>query len=158
MRKLKSLLISILAYLAAACTPIGHPDPRPFRSIGAEFKPYVADFQANYGWVVTTPIGFVDQLPNGKLGVCNVKIITEGFPSKTYTYKYIAIKRSFWDKASDIRRLAIIYHELIHCEFEVEGHLDDMHVDNCPTNIMSTYLPSDYCLNTYFDSYVKYWQ
>lgn len=153
------LVLLILVYLAAACAPIGHVDPRPIRSTDVEFKPYVADFEANYNVVVTTPIGFVDSFKDdvggNKIGTCTRRVVTS---SKTIVYKYISIKRSYWEEATDVSRLALIYHELIHCELGVKGHIDDRHEDDCATNFMNTFLPSAYCLDKYIDSYVKYWQ
>lgn len=158
MVQISRILAPILAYMAVGCAPIGHPDPRPIRSIGDDFKPYVADFEASYDWVVTTPIGFVDQLPDNKIGTCHTKTIKSGFPTTTYVYKWISIRRSYWDKATDISRLGLIYHELIHCEFEIHVHYNTLYSDYCPTSIMNNYLPSVYCLNKYWNSYVNEWQ
>jgi hypothetical protein len=115
-----------------------------------ELKPYVEDvFYAAKERGVTIPqvrLSYLfskpplhPEMPRA-VGLCAI--------SKIGNNATITISVSYWQKASDIERSALIYHEVGHCVFRLG------HYDQDPTSIMYPYVFREEWLQVMFDSMV----
>lgn len=150
-----SLLTLVLALWSVGCAPMAHVDPRPFKSTDAEIRPYVAEVEQLLNITAGTNIGFVDELEKESVGVCYIKVVP--IFNDAITYKWILIKRGYWNKATDRARLSLIIHELLHCDYNIP-HNNALRTDYCHESLMHESQPSDYCLHTHWDSYLSEWQ
>lgn len=120
-------------------------DPRKHRTTDPAFEEFVLEFEFEYEEEIgDIPINFAD-LEGNKAGVC-------------YTwssgYAEIEINKKMWPNLSYDRKLALIFHELGHCELG-RGHRDDQHdSDNCPKSIMNWMLVRQNCMDKYINDYL----
>lgn len=112
------------------------------KSTNPIFLDYIKEFEAYYNNNITTPINFGSLSPEYS-GVCN---------EYTNGSKEIIINKNHWDKNNSIINKALIFHELGHCELN-KSHKNN-YENYCPTSLMNTYIPSEYCLLTYMDNYL----
>ena len=76
------------------------------------------------------------------VGVCN------------YLFKEITIDKGYWKNASEIKRKALVWHELGHCDLFLL-HNNSMFGDMCPKSVMNSFIPSEWCLNKYWEKYKR---
>lgn len=95
----------------------GH-DPRLGASIEAPFLPYVAEFEKQCGCeVIDIPITFQTLSDEDNAGECwDYFEFFQGFQE-------IMIDEEWWNKASDVHREQLIFHELGHCRLH-RSHLE----------------------------------
>jgi predicted metallopeptidase len=151
---------SLLAFLTLLTACGSFPDPRGQVGIAPSLKPYVADFEAYYGVTVSSSVNFVKSLPNRRLAQCRVWTAKKGIQPfvTTKTFTEVEVLENKWIYMSTQSRLALIYHELIHCEFKIPYHIEDLRPDGCPQNLMFSMLTVPYCLDKYWESYRSYWR
>jgi hypothetical protein len=109
--------------------------------IDDEFIPYVNKFEYFYGSKVSSSIVFVDKLEGATVGVC---------------YKlsnHIEIDRSYWEIITTEEQEELIFHELGHCELELD-HNSQRFSWGCPKSIM---YPNTFstCYKQYEEYYIK---
>lgn len=93
-------------------------------NVDKEFKPYVTRFEYFYGKKVSTSIEFTDKLKGDDwVGVCY------------YFSNHVQIDRKFWREVDEATREELIFHELGHCELELE-HDETIGENFCPNSIM----------------------
>ena len=71
-------------------------------------------------------------------------------------FERIAIDPKFWysNRATRIRKHALVYHELVHCYCNTMHDNEEM-FDGCPVTIMNEVLPSTQCLTTHWQMYME---
>jgi hypothetical protein len=120
--------------------------------IDEEFKPYYQEFQEVYGLypqisITMMPEEYFKDPDNPKrlvVGHCHLE------------KKLIHISREYWDRASEVNRWELVFHELGHCFFRFRAHYDDLFSDNCPKSIMhSKIMITDRCFDKHFEHYYK---
>lgn len=108
---------------------------------------YVQRYESTFGRDVSSQtITMVDKIENtsapGTVGVC--------FSGADE----IHILRSYWDKASDLQKQMVVFHELGHCDMH-EEHRVGLQPDNCANSIMYPYTLSDTCYTEHMSDYLK---
>ena len=149
----KALLIFLVAMISlAAC---GSDDP-PLPKVGPEgtykidpaFIPYLDQFLLLYKKPVTSLIMAFDtdtfKLEKDSVGVCH---------RETQKAPLIAIKRSFWVKATPTTKENLIFHELGHCILN-RPHDDRRFTDDRPVSLMNSRLLLDL---EYSNNKTYYW-
>lgn len=68
--------------------------------------------------------------------------------------RVIKIDPYFWDNSVEIVKSALMFHELGHCELDLE-HNKGKYSDGCPVSIMNDYIPVEDCLMYYWDDYIN---
>lgn len=72
-----------------------------------------------------------------------------------YGVKQIYLDKTYYDRASEIERKALIFHELGHCEC-LSGHVEEESpMTFCPKSIMYPSASSEWCYRTRWQSYMK---
>lgn len=128
---------------------LGPPeDPRRFTGVDAELLPYVHEYEKlTRSEVSGISIGFNIQ-QGAHLGTCYI------YTDKYKKFKSIEIDPEAWGLMSELRRKALIFHELEHCVQEKMYHINDERADGCAFSLMHWALPSDLCLEVYKDDYM----
>ena len=67
---------------------------------------------------------------------------------------YIKIDRDYWNKASQYKRINLIFHELGHCVLG-RDHVEWKTPNECPPSFMHNSIVSNYCLKKYYKNYLK---
>lgn len=98
------------------------------------FVPYVNTFPVPVHYSIE-----FDDLKGEEIGYCMSERLLK------VERHHVYIDRLAWKYASEIRRKALIWHELYHCTNGYD-HDDRMQPNGCPVNIMHEYLPTDGCL------------
>ena len=138
---LRVLIISLGVF---SCTSL-----RP-RKIHREVKDYSKSFMREMGLkdynLNGYIIGFSDMFVGQTIGVC------------FYGFRTIMLRESYWLKASELQKKALVYHELGHCVCSagLPKHDDRLHImePRCPASIMHFSMPPEYCLEKYWNDYV----
>jgi hypothetical protein len=115
----------------------------------------------------------------GTLGYNNPKDKSDTVGLCEFVIRKVTIDTKYWKGLSEIRKKALVFHELGHCTlfrghtstkwddgsieykiekflfwigfFEDKGYLDD----NCPASLMHPYTLSDHCLKNHWDYYIE---
>lgn len=112
------------------------------------FKPYIQEFNEYYGLPTWVPVGFAT-LEEGIAGTCWTTTV-----AGVVLNAYVEIDSEYWFTISELQKRHLIMHELGHC---VLGR-DDIplnSVEVCPSSFMTAQVMQDFCLEEYFDSYIK---
>lgn len=149
---MNKLLMIILTVFVGACSTL-----TPHKDTDIAFEYYIIDFEYYYNVDVTIPINFVSELPGTKVGRCRLERKKDAL-GKTITIRSILIRRDRWVLYNEFRRKALIYHELIHCQFDIMYHIEGKLSDNCPDNIMTWRLPTTLCIQKHWTYYREYWR
>lgn len=117
------------------------------------FYKYVRDFLTYchiYDKQVTVnnlTIGFGETkwLGEDTIGICETGWFTD---------PKITILHSYWDEASDIGRMLLMYHELGHCLLD-RDHNYSLYLNHDPVSIMFPYILSDVIYKRHTNEYIK---
>lgn len=113
MRRLRCLLLVLLSFMLLSCGESCEKTP-------TEVQAYVQEFEDTYGVDIEFEVLLVDYELGSSKGVLATCRRSEGKPP------LVRIERSFWNEADYIRRRALVFHELGHCEFDLEHNPDLM--------------------------------
>ena len=121
-------------------------NPRKYNTTNPIFEPYIAKFELYYGKSITDiPINF-SKLENRIAGICY---------NWNFGYREIEIDKDQWeDELTEDRKLALIFHELGHCELGLD-HNDSLRKDKCPHSLMHSVLVRENCLKKYKEEYLE---
>src|SRR5690606_5868720 len=115
----------ILVLILVSC---GQNDPRTVYGVSIEVQPYLDEYLHHKGSPLNYPIAIqiVDKVPNATwAAVC----------TKWGEYRQIEIRRDIWDSSTYIMKLALVFHELGHCDLNRKH--DDTTLDTeGPTSYM----------------------
>ena len=151
-----SLLLSLML-LSSCGNPFSlikdlrkHTDPRPTLTTNPMFIKYINEFEAEYGRTIgDIPINFAFISKPQTAAWCN---------EWDYGEKNIEVSESHWNNMSEKRRQELIFHELGHCELNLD-HNENYESDSCPTSIMNPYVFNDYgvdnCYTPKFNYYMR---
>lgn len=114
--------------------------------IEEEFRPYYNEFKEDYGLYPNISIMMADDDV-----FRTVQIAAHCRKSKPH--RVIEVKRSKWDKFTDLQKKIIVYHELGHCLFN-RDHVEHKLQDNCPESIMNEFVLSDLCIDRHYEHYI----
>ena len=148
---MKTLLLTIfLASCGSLYMPwCGHGDipvDDYFHGVDPEIEPYYERWQQRFGGDVwDIPANFA-KLSDGRAGTCHV-IRRNG----RVIHREIRLDLRTWDNFSELRREALVWHELGHCLLG-RGHLDDW-VDGRPVSVMNTWLLQEHHYEKHYDWY-----
>lgn len=95
------------------------------------------------------PIYFAD-LKENVAGVCHYFRIGKG----PIRWGYVEIDQEYWQEMSEKQKANLIFHELGHC-IEGREHVPWLSPNECPSSFMNKAVISNYCLNKYYDNYMK---
>jgi len=132
---MRVFLLTVFMSFIYSCAPV--------RSIHPAFEPYVARFEILTGKPVTNIHMEFKELERPYLGYCTTGAIPTVYIDPTY-----------WDKYTELKKEALIFHELGHCKLG-RPHLDKVRSDGCPVSIMHTFSLSSVCHARYYDSYIE---
>lgn len=99
-----------------------------------EFKPHIERFETLYGKSINTEITFVPEFKDGVVGICY------------FLKNKVEISREYWNRASDLQKELLVFHELGHCVLHYYGHNEQWIIrdkEAIPNSIMYPYLISD---------------
>jgi hypothetical protein len=129
----------------------GYINEQQFK-IDSELKPYYMSYlqEAKLRNRDLTPkylvIKFTDSIDNMVLGFCSIQTDKSNIFTTTPT---IIIDRSKWNKATELDKYTLMFHELHHCIGGYIGHDDSVDEDGYPKSLMNTYAVSvSYPLHT----------
>jgi predicted metal-dependent peptidase len=116
--------------------------------IDKELKPFVLEFQKEFRESVRLPVK-LGPIDDRFAGVCET--MYDGF-------RQITINEKAWGKLSHDQKEELVFHELLHCVYDlshIEGHYPK---SGCPLSIMNPKLFTIYqgqaCYNRYKDYYI----
>lgn len=157
---LKSIIPFILATITILCfqncgnafqvqKDVKQAEPGVVYVTDAEFVPYIQEFEYFYKESTShAPIAFAD-LEEKIAGVCY-----RSFVGSSLIYAYMKIDKTYWPKMSEKQKINLIFHELGHCVLQ-RDHVSSDSVRECPSSFMHDTVMSDYCLDKYYDDYIK---
>lgn len=133
-------------------TPI---PPDPYYSTDPTFEPFIYDFKVDAerysGGVIDVTnlrVTFGDTRHRGGRVVGYCEFLNNG-------QNHVAIKKEFWDSASDYDRISLLYHELGHCAL-FRAHRIQFRVDNLyPISLMYSFLVREIKFMPFFDDYMQ---
>lgn len=139
---LRSILFISVCYMLMGCgqgfRAINHGQVDP------EFQPYV-DLFMEYA---NLPVIHVDMYFNPQsgnvIGVCY----------KRGNDRKVEIDVEWWDKAGELDREILIFHELGHCVLE-KPHTNFDLEDGCGGSVMNEYHIGAYCYDKHYDHYIE---
>jgi hypothetical protein len=67
----------------------------------------------------------------------------------------VLISLDSWLEFSEVRRQALVIHELGHCASNRKEHVEEVFADGCFKSFMSANIDSDDCLSTHWDELVQ---
>lgn len=143
------MLLSIFTILSiVSCGSIGIDTLETDERIDKEIKPYVLDFQKEFRESVRLPVKF-GNIDDKFAGVCET--IYDGF-------KQITINEKAWGKLSHDQKEELVFHELLHCVYELP-HFEGQYIKSgCPLSIMHPKLFSAHqgkaCYGRHKDYYI----
>ena len=127
-------MLLILASLTSCGPKPQDIDERAYHGVNEAFQPYLDEYIINKGYPLAYDISInfapVDQVNGPKDKV--VGLCTEWDNSK---YRQITIDLEYWNSADINTRLALIYHELGHCDLDLD-HDDTLKDDYRPLTLM----------------------
>lgn len=130
-----------LFLLSALLTACALKDPRRFKETNPGFAEYVQAYETQYNRAIyDLPINF-GYPGDDRAGACY---------SWAIGYKEIIISSGSWEHLTDHQKVALIYHELAHCDMG-QRHRDKLLPDSCPASLMHSSLASDSCLRQHWD-------
>jgi len=119
-------------------------DPRANTVSNMVFDKYVSEFEYYYeGKVVDIPINF-SNLDEDIVGVCY---------TWTTGHREIEIDQEAWENLDEVRKYALIYHELGHCQLN-RDHNDKKMKDGCKESLMNSFLLGEKCLIKHDSKYI----
>lgn len=139
MKDIKNVILS-LCFFIVGCGPGFYPAPY----IDPEFIPYVEEYKQDKSRYLSTQMKSVSiqfGLSDDSLdGQCEISAIRNRITDKTiFRIRIIRINKEHWQYFNPITRKILIYHELGHCDLNLD------HSDT--TSIMNPYALSDYLFN-----------
>jgi hypothetical protein len=156
---LKSILLLLLVLAAVTFQNCAMPydvhddKPKVNHVTDPTFIPYIQDFEQRSGQSVAhIPIAFVD------LGGNNAGLCYRGFTNGHLSYAYIEIDQRYWSFMTEYQRINLIFHELGHCFLQrkhVTINITAPVTSACPTSFMHDTVMSQFCLEQYYDVYMK---
>lgn len=96
---------------------------------------FVFSFEQEFQTLVTTRFQMISDWNRRDpelIGIC--------YPSRNF----VEIRESFWAKASDPEREALVFHELGHCHFWLSHH-NTLRDDGCPERLMHPVVVGESC-------------
>jgi hypothetical protein len=133
----------LILLLLAGCS-----DPREFKTVPDDFKPYYSLFKIYYE---VSPdhvgIGFVDEF---KVATQVAECSRWRWPRNKY--KEIKVLKPYWEVIDEVERELLIFHELGHCVFFKEHNSEQSLIGGCPNSIMHPQLVNLLCY-MFFHSY-----
>ena len=146
MRIIKLMCI-ILIQLLTGCI-----ENEPRYRTHPDFFEYIRDFEYDLGTQVNVSIIYTEVLSSYAVGTC---ITYEGSG-----YRYIKIKKSYWEVINEDQRIQLVYHELGHCQLNILNHDESVMANNnsCPNSFMRsrvfTRKEIKQCFSRYIDNYI----
>lgn len=113
----------------------------------AEITPYIEKFEKEFTTKYKGGYDFKD-LDDEMMGVCYSNLVFTNYPRNMI---YIDIK--YWKSLSDIGKEQLIFHELIHCRYNID-HIEGKYDDGCSLSIMNPYIGSDECYLKHKEEYL----
>lgn len=141
---MKYAIAIILHLVLTGCGNAMH-DERNDVWMDADFAPYFQEFLKEGGKnrdVRNLAITFGD-VPSGVDAICY------------HIGKSVIVSPGKFEAFSDIRKKALIFHELGHCVLGRFKHNDALLADGCPASLMAETTPKNDCLNTHWEEYVR---
>ena len=177
-RKTRTLII-LMSCVIGGCSAIeiGTPEASTHVGMAKEIGPYLSDFVE-----LSIKKGF-PEVKKAKLTGAILKIVAFEHVGVCYYFssgdREIEIDSTYWQAASEIRKRALVYHELAHClcnrhhnhrngdyreskreedpqsdwgaeDFEKNGYFQD----HCATSLMHPRMQSDKCVKDHFNYYM----
>ena len=137
--------IAILLHIALTGCGATYSDDLNGVYMDAEFEPYFHEFLREGHLANVDRIGiFFGETPAGKTAQC--------YPIGSPT---IVVSRAIFENMTEAKRKALIFHELGHCVLGRLFHNDSKFDDGCPASFMYYVPPSDNCLRTHWEEYVR---
>jgi Zn-dependent protease with chaperone function len=126
-----------------------HTDPRPILTTDPTFIKYIDLFEAEYGKMIgDIPINFALISKPQTVAWCNEWNSGE---------RNVEVSQPHWNSMSESQKEELIFHELGHCELNLD-HDDTYDTnDSCPTSLMNPYVFGNYeTTNCYIPKYDYY--
>ena len=144
--------ILIFSLMLVSCGKY-YADPRAILTTDAAFTPYIKDFETLYGKKINNiPINFGNTANVAFIAVCRKWSDFE---------KDIIVKKEVWNMLSKEQKQELIFHELGHCELNLE-HISNYtyNVNNpyiCPISIMNPQVFNDYSISYCYNANINYY-
>lgn len=130
----------VFGLLTIGCTII---QTRLDNDLKSNVKDFIKDMKIDKSRLKGYNIGFSDKFTGTIIGVC------------FYGFKKIRINLDFWKEETELRRKALVYHELGHCVCRQIVHNTVYEEDGCPASVMNAYIADSKCLKRHWNTYVK---
>lgn len=100
-------------------------------TVESEFKPHIASYlDHKVSYLGTKKVNYpiyikFGNLTDKKAGICKSETVTNQLTNESYTRKTIIIHQQYWDIIPYNCRELLIYHELGHCDLDLD-HSDNI--------------------------------
>lgn len=162
---------TLVAIFFAACSSLKIPLFPTQHTVEQEMQSYVKDYKelATINGITfrnTVTMGFTDIKEDSVIGLCTYGI----------TFRQIDIDLNYWRHASDMSKMALMYHELTHCYCTRDHDFGEgkpypaksedrwktpltpangYFPDGCPMSMMHPVILEDTCTQLHYGEYVK---
>lgn len=138
-----------IAFILIVLTGCGNvaSDERKTIVMDLEFEPYFKEFLIEGGGRAASAQKlaiFFGEVSEGKNAECSPL----GFPT-------ITVDRKIFEKMPEMKKRALIFHELGHCALGRLRHNDSQLADGCPASLMFHVVPLPYCLDRHWEEYMQ---
>jgi hypothetical protein len=144
---MKKTLLLTISFLLIGCGPVKQTHP--------DFIKYINSFETEIGLKVKTPIVYKsivlseEELKKSRsVGTC--------YRYANSNKNFIDIEKQYWDAASELLKEQLIFHELGHCELNLEHTEEKINTPfgSIPKSIMFPYI---FANQPYYEAYKEYY-
>ena len=149
-----------MVLMLASCAPKSKSERKGVISVDQELAPYFELFKqraAEHGKnlnISSITIKFEGELGKDASGTSEILGLCTMWREDDESYPEIKIDRTDYALLSNVRREALLFHELGHCLLN-RVHDDDTYDDGRPKSLMNKYIIGEYYYSSYYDEYMR---